>query len=161
MGEGEGDCASDAFHLVEGRDDTQDSQWDVWSQEDSHGNLWNYGVNGGDILSWHVEETVKNEAYSCHHATVRMEGNVVKKKSLTKRVLILVHHGNLCQVEVVSFVFGESEGKLKMIVGRMNKMIYNIIILGYLVKQMKIAIDIKRLCKKRYASRNETCSIRW
>jgi hypothetical protein len=55
-----------------------------------------------------------------------MEGNVVKKKSLTKRVLILVHHGNLCQVEGVSFVFGESEGKLKMIVGRMNKMIYNI-----------------------------------
>jgi hypothetical protein len=52
-----------------------------------------------------------------------MEGNVVKKKSLTKRVLILVHHGNLCQVEGVSFVFGESEGKLKMIVGRMNKMI--------------------------------------
>ena len=102
-----------------------DSQCDVFLQEDIHGNLWSYGV---DILSGHVEETVMNytnEVYSCHHATVRREGNGEKKGGLMMKVLILVHYGNPYQVRGVSFVLGESEEKLKVIAGRMNKMICN------------------------------------
>ena len=120
---------------MEGHGDSPDSQCDVFWLEDSHGNLWSYGVKGGDTLSLYVEETVMkcmNEAcYSCHHATVMKEGSDVKEAVLTK-FSPLAHCEGLYRVRGALFVFSGSEEKLKMIVERMNRMIckreeYNII----------------------------------